>query len=113
MSPSSHALPTLLWKCWEAQSGHEEAAKLWCKHSALPSESKEEHRQKQTRATSCAGFVSGSGETGSITRPSEAFCQWCSRNIHSAHGLSNMHSAFGAAQGADRNALRAIETPPR
>lgn len=32
---------------------------------ALPSESKEEHRQKQTRATSCAGFVSGSGETGS------------------------------------------------
>lgn len=80
---------------------------------ALPSESKEEHRQKQMRATSCAGFVSGSGETGSITRPSEAFCQWCSRNIHSAHGLSNMHSAFGAAQGADGNALRAIETLPR
>lgn len=48
-----------------------------------------------------------------ITRPSEAFCQWCLRNMHSAHGLSNMHSAFGAAQGADGNALRAIETPPR
>lgn len=48
-----------------SQTGHEEAAKLWCKHSALPSESKEGHRQKQTRATSCAGFVSGSGEAGS------------------------------------------------
>lgn len=79
---------------------------------ALPSESKEEHRQKQMRATSCAGFLAQVKQVP-ITRPSEAFCQWCSRNIHNAHGLSNMHSAFGAAQGADGNALRAIETPPR
>lgn len=72
----------------------------------------EGHRQKQTRATPVPGLFLAQVKQVPTTRPSETFCHWRSRNASNAHGLSNMHSAFEAAQGADGNTLKAIDTTP-
>lgn len=112
--PSSHVLQMLLWECQGAvRLDMRKLQSFGANTVPFPARAKRGTGRNKREPPPVLGLFLALVKQVPTTRPSEAFCHWCLRNARNAHGLSNMHSAFEAAQRADGNALRAIDTTPR